>query len=345
MSRSDGLQAHRRRALGGMTSCRRFQRDRGLNDADGKVRRLGNGEPTKLRSWALAKPRIILVAFRPFNPRCASPPLAERIVNHDSSAAAPPPSWRLPAGVPQGVWEYAHRPQIADDYDEEFATNTLFDFDEKVLQEAFPSPGAFVDLGCGTGRALVAMARRGHRAVGVDLSPRFLGIVGEKAGTEQLPVERVCANLIELGCFADASFDYAACLFSTLGMIRGRDQRRRALDHIRRILKPAGVFVVHVHNRWHNLRDPQGRRWLLRNLVWERWRGTNEPGDKFFPYRGIREMFLHVYTRGEFTAELASAGFIVRKLIPLDTARRHELPRPWLFGRLRANGWIAVCGR
>lgn len=261
------------------------------------------------------------------------------------AADSPPPDWRLPEGVPRGVWEYAHRSHIADDYDEEFAANTLFDFDEKVLLRAFPTPGMFVDLGCGTGRALLTLARRGFQAIGVDLSPRFLGIVGEKAALESLPIERICANLTELGCMADQSVDYAACLFSTLGMIHGRDRRLQALRHAQRILKPQGTFVVHVHNRWHNLRESQGRRWLLKNLLWQRFRGTHEAGDKFFPYRGIQEMFLHVYTRSEFLGELRSGGFEVQELIPLDTARRHALPHAWFFGGLRANGWIAVCRR
>jgi SAM-dependent methyltransferase len=259
--------------------------------------------------------------------------------------SSPPPVWRLPDGVPRGVWEYAHRAHIAGDYDEEFAENTLFDFDEKLLHDRFTKPGVLVDLGCGTGRALVPFARRGFHCLGVDLSPQFLEIVGQKAAAEGLRIDRLRANLIELGCLADASVDYAICLFSTLGMIRGRANRRRMLEHVHRSLRPDGTFVVHVHNRWHNLRDPQGRRWLFRNLVWERMTGRCEPGDKFFPYRGIREMFLHVYTQSEFVRELRAANFQVRELIPLDTARRHALAYPWLFGRLRANGWIAVCGR
>ena len=260
-----------------------------------------------------------------------------------SEHAAPPPSWKLPEGVPRGVWEYAHRPQIADDYDEEFAANTLFEFDEQLLLDSFPKPGTFVDLGCGTGRASLMLARRGFRAIGVDLSLRFLRIVGEKAAIAGPPIDRVQANLLELGCLADASVDYAACLFSTLGMIRGRANRDRALGHVRRILKPGGMFVVHVHNRWRNLFDPQGRRWLVRNLLWERSRGTLEAGDKFFPYRGIRDMYLHVYTRPEFVGDLRRAGFQVERLVALDTARRHALRFPWLLGRIRANGWIAIC--
>jgi SAM-dependent methyltransferase len=257
--------------------------------------------------------------------------------------AAPPPDWKLPDGVPRGVWEYAHRAHIAGDYDDEFASNTLFDFDEEVLRTHFPTPGALVDLGCGTGRALVPFARRGYTCTGVDLSPEFLRIVGEKAIRESLPIRRVQANLIELDCFADGAFDYACCLFSTLGMIRGRDRRRRAMGHFRRILRPGGTLVVHVHNLWQNLGQRLGRGWLVRHLIYEQFRGDTERGDKFFPYRGIREMYLHLFTRSEFVTELRTAGFQVEELIPLDTARRHRLPSPWLLGGLRANGWIAVC--
>jgi SAM-dependent methyltransferase len=256
---------------------------------------------------------------------------------------APPPDWKLPEGVPRGVWEYAHRDHIAGDYDDEFAANTLFDFDEEVLRSRFPRPGALVDLGCGTGRALLPFARRGFTCTGVDLSPEFLRIVGEKAALEALSIRRVLANLMELDCFADEAFDYACCLFSTLGMIRGRENRRRALLHFRRILKPEGVFVVHVHSLWTNLRERLGRRWLAKHLAYEQFQSGTERGDKFFPYRGIREMFLHLFTRAEFTAELRAAGFVVDELIPLDTARRHRLARSWFFGGLRANGWIAVC--
>lgn len=263
----------------------------------------------------------------------------------DDREQAPPPSWRLHPGVPSGVWEYAHRPQIAGGYDEEFAANTLFEFDEKVLLDRFQRPGVLVDLGCGTGRILTTFARRGFRCLGVDLSPEFLGIVGRKAAAAGLSIDRVRANLIELDCLADAAADYAVCLFSTLGMIRGRENRLTVLRHARRILRPGGRLVIHVHNRWRNLFEPQGRTWLLKNLTWERLRGTCEAGDKFFPYRGIRAMFLHVYTRGEFVGELRESGFRVGELIALDTARRYALPRPWFFGRLRANGWIAVCDR
>ena len=84
---------------------------------------------------------------------------------------------------------------------------------------------------------------------------------------------------------------------------------------------------------------------LVQNTLGALVQRNQEPGDKFFDYRGIPNMFLHVFTRRELKADLLAAGFRIVEFIALDTERRHALRRPWLFGRLRANGWIVVCAR
>jgi ubiquinone/menaquinone biosynthesis C-methylase UbiE len=253
--------------------------------------------------------------------------------------------WQLPEGVPRGTWEYAQSQQIARTYDESLKSEGERPFDLSVLERHLTQPGTLVDLGCGTGRLLLPFARRGFRCLAVDLSPQMLAIVGHKAEEEGLIVDRLLANLVELDCLRDGLADYALCMFSTLGMIRGRAHRQRVLKHAARILKPRGLLVLHVHNRWSNLWMPQARGWVLRNWIDSWLQAEVEAGDKFFDYQDVPRMFLHLYTRSELTADLHEAGLEVRELIPLETSRRHPLPRAWWFGRLRANGWIAVCGK
>ena len=250
--------------------------------------------------------------------------------------------WQLPPGVTRGMWDYAHADHIADDYDDYFAYNSLFTYDRDVVLEQVTRPGVVVDLGCGTGRLLVPLAERGHTCVGVDLSLPMLRVVGQKAHDTGLTIHRVQANLAELRCFAAGSVDYALLMFSTLGMIRGARDRQLVLDHVRRALKSGGRLIIHVHNRWYSLFDPQGRWWLARSWLLNRWSGL-EPGDRVFEYRGIPNMCLHTFTLGELTSILRRSGFAVRQLISLDTQRQRPLARPWLLGRLRANGWIAIC--
>ncbi len=253
------------------------------------------------------------------------------------------PAWQLPRGVTRGLWNYAQADHIARDYDEYFAYNRLFEFDEEVLNRYFREPGTVVDLGCGTGRALVPLARRGFHGIGVDLSLEMLQVVGEKVDEESLPIDRLRANMVELDCLADGIADYSVCLFSTLGMIRGRENRARALGHVRRILKPGGIFIVHIHNFWFNLRDPGGPWWVIKSVLRSSLKRKIEAGDKFFDYRRIPNMFLHVFRRREILGDLRQAGFRIHDLIRLDPRRHRALRYPWLFGDLRANGWIIVC--
>ncbi len=254
------------------------------------------------------------------------------------------PNWNLPPGVSRGLWDYVQSSSVAEDYDDYFAFNSLFEHDEQVLAHHLRPPGLVADLGCGTGRALVPLVRTGHRGLAVDLSDPMLRIVQEKADIDELPIDCLQANLVELDALADDSVDHAICMFSTHGMIRGRANRRQALKHFRRILKPHGRFVLHVHNYWFNLRDPQGPSWLVKNLVTAPFSNEIEIGDKWFPYRGVPNMFLHVFRWRELAVDLTSAGFEIVEKIPLDVARRHRLRWPWLFGALRTNGWIVVCG-
>ena len=186
------------------------------------------------------------------------------------------------------------------------------------------------------------LARRGLRGLAVDLSPDMLRIVRQKAAMEQLPIQCVQANIVELEWLQDGSADYVICLFSTLGMVQGSENRLRVLRHARRVLKPEGLLVLHVHNFWFNLYVPGGPRWLVRNLLQAAVSAEVERGDKYFDYQGIPRMYLHVFTYGELHRVVRRAGFRLRQVISLSPSRGQGLRLPWFLGRLRANGWIIV---
>jgi SAM-dependent methyltransferase len=256
-----------------------------------------------------------------------------------------PPDWQLPPGVSRGLWDYLHDRDLARAYDERLAGSPLLELDLRFAQRHFPQPGRLLDLGCGTGRLLVPFARRGYEVVGVDLSEEMLAVAAAKARAAGVTVGLLRTNLVELDGLRGASFDYAACLFSTLGMVAGRENRRRAVGHMARLLRPGAVLVLHVHNHWFNLRDAAGRRWLLRDLA-RSLTGAPDAGDRPMPtHEGLAGLALHHFTRGEVLRLLRGAGLEVAEVRPVGLGPEGTLPRAWWFGRLRAYGYLIAARR
>jgi SAM-dependent methyltransferase len=255
-----------------------------------------------------------------------------------------PPAWRLPEGVDAPLWQYTHTPRLAAEEDAYFADHALFRADALALDERFTIPGRLVDLGCGAGRHAIRFALRGFPVVAVDLSRPMLERVGDKAGAAGVSLLPVEANLCRLGCFPDRVFDYALSMFSTLGMIRGRGARRQALAEAARILRPSGRLALHAHNLWLNLRDRQGRAWLLRQ-AWRALFAPDDLGERRMTYRGIPGMRVHLYRWRELRRELRDAGFRIDEVLPLEEVSSEPIPTPWLAHAFRAGGWIVFASR
>jgi SAM-dependent methyltransferase len=251
-----------------------------------------------------------------------------------------PPDWQLPTGVDRSLWDYLHSPELAAKYDAGLAGSSLFHLDIAFVREHCPAPGRLLDLGCGTARLLRELTPLGYTSTGIDLSPEMLAVARRKADEVGLNLELLEANLTDLHLLSDGSFDFAACLFSTLGMVRGRDNRTAALREAWRVLRQGGIFVLHVHNRWWRLHDRAGRGWLLADLLGWRERDL-EPGDHRMPtHQGIAGLVLHLFTRSEILRELRRAGFTIREVRPISLAADGRLSAPWWFPSCRAYGFL-----
>ena len=253
---------------------------------------------------------------------------------------SPPPDWQLPPGVDRGLWDYLHDPGVARGYDSSLAGSSLFTIDLDFVARHCPTPGRLIDLGCGTGRLLTPFAQRGYWVLGVDLSTEMLAIARDKARLANSPVHLLQANLTSLDAITSASFDYAACLFSTLGMVVGADMRRKVVEHASRLLRPGGRFILHVHNRWFNFHDPAGRRWLLIDLM-RQLLGSAPGGDRLMPvHQGIAGLTLHLFTQREALRLLTNAQLEIVEVRPISLSPDGRLRCPWLLGWLRAYGYL-----
>jgi SAM-dependent methyltransferase len=242
--------------------------------------------------------------------------------------------------VDRGLWDYVQDESLARGYDAGLVHSPLLRIDRSFAEQLFDRPGRLIDLGCGTGRLLIQFAQRGYWVLGVDLSEAMLEVAGDKARQASVVVHRLKANIVELDALSDGSFDYAACLFSTLGMVTGEAARRQVVAHVHRLLRPGGRFLLHAHNRWFNFWDPQGRQWLLRDLPRSISRHARA-GDRLMPvHQGIAGLTLHLFTRREAIRLLRGAGFRIVEIRPLSLATNGRLRHRWWFGWLRAYGYL-----
>ncbi|MDA8743050.1 class I SAM-dependent methyltransferase [Rubripirellula amarantea] len=237
-----------------------------------------------------------------------------------SAAEQRPPDWQRPEGVAPGTWDYVHQRSIAHHYDAFVAGVAMESVESQILRECFPGvemgdTKTILDLGCGTGRTAIPLAKSGYEVVAIDLSQSMLDELAGKARKESLErIYTVRANLVQMEFFRDNVAEGAVCLFSTLGMIQGRSNRQAMLKHVARMIRPGGTLLIHVHHRWAALREPQGLRKTAMSWLRSKRDPDHELGDSTYAYRGLERMFMHRFGRRELEQDLRQTGWQVIRL-------------------------------
>ncbi len=283
--------------------------------------------------------------------------------NSRAKSRQPSAAWQTPAGVTKANWEYAQATHISTGYDEFLAGDPLASFDRQILNHYFPdlsnqktqktrssdfySP-IVADFGCGNGRSLIPMLERGYRGLGIDLSIPMLTGFKEKTelansdGPTLADCSLLQANLVELESLKTDCVDHAISMFSTLGMIQGKSNRLKFLNHARRMIKPGGRFVLHAHNVWFQLRHRGGIRWAISN-AFAALRNKNEFGDRTANYRSITNMFIHSFRKNELAHDIKSAGFDKLTWHGIQPDMSSEIESFGNSSSWKDIGWIVAC--
>jgi SAM-dependent methyltransferase len=105
-----------------------------------------------------------------------------------------------------------------------------------------------LDAACGTGHHAIALARRGYRAAGADLSAQMIAQARRNAAEADAPVEWAVAGLGELAAAFEGQFDAALCLGNSLPHLLTQEAVAAALADLAALLQPGGLLVVQNRN-------------------------------------------------------------------------------------------------
>ena len=135
--------------------------------------------------------------------------------------------------------------------DNSFTKNTVEEV-EFVLEElSLPSGSRILDVGCGTGRHAVELAKRGYQVTGVDISAGMLAEAEKAVREAGVEVEFIHADAAQFTL--DRLFDAAICLcegaFSLLGSEDDPIEHDLAiLGNINNALKPGARIILTALN-------------------------------------------------------------------------------------------------
>ena len=132
------------------------------------------------------------------------------------------------------------------------------DFFEEVLQ--LPSGSRILDMGCGTGRHSVELARRGYRVTGVDFSSGMLAEAKKATTAANVDVEWVQCDA--LAYTTAKPFDAAICMleaaFALLTPAQAQDPMGHDMGILRSVnaaLKPHARFMLQAPNAFKHIRE------------------------------------------------------------------------------------------
>jgi SAM-dependent methyltransferase len=182
------------------------------------------------------------------------------------------------------------------------------------------APGARVlDVPCGSGRHVIALAAAGYRMTGVDISAEAIGHARRAAAAAGVDVELTVADMRQIPRTGD--FDAAVCLGNSFGYL-GTAGLRDFVEALAAAVRPGGGLVVDYNSAAESvLAGPVGTPRVMRtgditvDALGEYDVAASRLLSRYTFRRGAEELTAtavhHVYTTGHLAELLDEVGFTV----------------------------------
>jgi SAM-dependent methyltransferase len=139
--------------------------------------------------------------------------------------------------------------QIAEIYDEDMGCSAPGADVDFYTRACAGLPGPVLELGCGTGRVSLPLARAGARVLGLDASLPMLRVLRRKAAGQLTAGERARLRAVHMDmreAAFGARFAAVLCPYSAFTYLVEEPEQLRVLRRVRAHLAPGGRFLLDV---------------------------------------------------------------------------------------------------
>jgi SAM-dependent methyltransferase len=188
-----------------------------------------------------------------------------------------------------------------------------FPWEAELFARHVRSGDAILIVGAGGGRDAFPLLAKGHAVTALDVAPRALQALAERARARDLSVPTIQASITEAS-LPRAAFDVVLFSWFCLSYLHGPEERGRALFRSAQALRPGGRILLSYPFRGDSLPPPPAPSWLARFAA--RWLGgmTIEPGDDYTVSGTISRpsvFFTHPFRPKDIENEVRGLGFHV----------------------------------
>ncbi len=124
------------------------------------------------------------------------------------------------------------------------------DFIEEIIKREYKGRAELVlDLGCGTGRMTLELARRGYDMTGVDCSPEMLDFARDAAEKQGLSdrILWLCQDMCEFELYG--TVEVAVSCLDCINHITSRADLKRCFALTHNYLSPDGLFIFDINGK------------------------------------------------------------------------------------------------
>jgi len=186
------------------------------------------------------------------------------------------------------------------------------------LTSEVPNNSRLLDVGCGNGRLLEALADKNIHYTGLDNCPELLALAAKNFPHQANNFHE--AELLNLNKYPGLNYDYIFSI-GVLHHIPGQRLRLDAMKQLKNKLAPQGQLIISVWNLWQSTNNKGVK--FYRHLIWKFWflkilgKHHMDFGDIIFNWKhdtNISQRYYHAFTMRELKRLAKLSGFKIKDL-------------------------------